>query len=297
MISLHTLRRHCFTAVPAQHSLLGTRLFSVSNPSRSAPSSNPETTPKRPHGIDPRWLTMMKCRIGRCMMFGLKPPQIQEAGEILQQIARDWRELIAGSEGYLTDETRRGLFQQSVAWGEMDSMGHVNNVTYSRYAETARVYYTRNFALHIDPARKKEWINLVSSKGIGLIVRSIKIDYKFPMTYPDKVTVYHKLVHDPASPEAPHHGFYLHAIILSEARQRPAARVYEDLVTYDYKAKQKITLPPFILEQFKSTWELQEQAKSLWKRLIVDIETRVRALETGSWDREDAVEDTGSAKK
>jgi hypothetical protein len=37
----------------------------------------------------------------------------------VQQIARDWRELIAGSEGYLTDATRRGLFRQSVAWGEM----------------------------------------------------------------------------------------------------------------------------------------------------------------------------------
>jgi hypothetical protein len=53
------------------------------------------------------------------MMFGLKPHQIQEAGEIVQQIAQDWRELIAGSEGYLTDATRRGLFRQSVAWGEM----------------------------------------------------------------------------------------------------------------------------------------------------------------------------------
>ncbi|GKZ70780.1 hypothetical protein AnigIFM50267_006446 [Aspergillus niger] len=170
-------------------------------------------------------------------MFGLKPPQIQEAGEILQQIARDWRELIAGSEGYLTDETRRGLFQQSVAWGEM------------------------------------------------------------PMTYPDKVTVYHKLVHDPTSPDAPRHGFYLHAMIVSEARQRPAARVSEDLVMYDYKAIKKAELPPFVMEQFKSTWDLQEQAKKYWQERILDIETRVRTLETESWDREDAVEDTGSAKQ
>lgn len=53
------------------------------------------------------------------MMFGLKPPQVEEAGNILQRIARDWRELIAGSEGYLTDEQRRGLYRQRVAWGEM----------------------------------------------------------------------------------------------------------------------------------------------------------------------------------
>jgi hypothetical protein len=62
---------------------------------------------------------MMKRRLGRCMMFGLQPAQVHEAGLILQQIARDWRELVAGSEGYLTDATRRGLFRHNVVWGEM----------------------------------------------------------------------------------------------------------------------------------------------------------------------------------
>ncbi|PYI12374.1 hypothetical protein BO78DRAFT_301112 [Aspergillus sclerotiicarbonarius CBS 121057] len=302
MMLLQTFRGRSLALVSAQNSLLNTRLFSISTALQNAPASDPGTTSKKPHGIDPRWLTITKRRIGRCMMFGLKPPQIQEAGEVLQQIANDWRELVAGSEGYLTDETRRGLFQQSVAWGEMSltfmstCLGHVNNVTYTRYAETARVYYTRNFAMHIDPAHKKEWINLVSSKGIGLILRSITIDYKFPMTYPDKVTVYHKLVHDPSSPKAPHHGFHLQAVIISEAHQRPAARVYEDNTMYDYKANKKTELPPFVFEQLKTTWKLQEQAKKFWQQRILDIETRVRTLETESWDREDAVEDTGSAK-
>lgn len=52
-------------------------------------------------------------------MFGLKPTQVDEAGKILQQLARDWRELIAGSEGFLTDEKRRSLYQHRVVWGEM----------------------------------------------------------------------------------------------------------------------------------------------------------------------------------
>jgi len=50
---------------------------------------------------------------------------------------------------------------------------------YVRYAETARVNFMRNFATHMDPANKKAWMNLVGSTGIGLILRSIKIDYKF----------------------------------------------------------------------------------------------------------------------
>lgn len=53
------------------------------------------------------------------MMFGLQPDQVQKAGSVLRQLARDWRELVAGSEGYLTDEKRRGLFRHNVVWGEM----------------------------------------------------------------------------------------------------------------------------------------------------------------------------------
>jgi hypothetical protein len=49
----------------------------------------------------------------------LQPAQVDVAGSILQQIARDWRELIAGSEGFLTGETRRSVFRHSVVWGEM----------------------------------------------------------------------------------------------------------------------------------------------------------------------------------
>lgn len=53
------------------------------------------------------------------MMFGLKPEQVEEAGLILKEIARDWRELIAGSEGFLTGKGRGGLHRQCVVWGEM----------------------------------------------------------------------------------------------------------------------------------------------------------------------------------
>jgi hypothetical protein len=52
-------------------------------------------------------------------MFGLRPEQTREAGSIVQEIAADWRELIAGSEGFLTSKDRRGLYRQDVVWGEM----------------------------------------------------------------------------------------------------------------------------------------------------------------------------------
>jgi hypothetical protein len=49
---------------------------------------------------------------------------------------------------------------------------------YNRYAESARVNWTRNFAA-ADPAHAKQWMELITPKSIGLILRSITTDYKF----------------------------------------------------------------------------------------------------------------------
>ena len=115
------------------------------------------------------------------------------------------------------------------------------------------------------------------------------------MTSPDKITVYHKLTHAPPGPDSPRSSFDLSVLILSEAHQRPAARCHEDITTYDYRLGKKAPLPPFMLEQFRNTWELQEEEKARWQGKAKEIESRVRELETGSWDRPDAVEDMGSA--
>lgn len=55
-------------------------------------------------------------------MFGMKPEQVDEASGILRDLAKDWRNLVAGSEGYLTGKGRVGLQSHSVVWGEQDTM-------------------------------------------------------------------------------------------------------------------------------------------------------------------------------
>lgn len=49
---------------------------------------------------------------------------------------------------------------------------------YNRYAESARVNWTVNFAAS-DAEHKREWLELMTPKKVGLILRSIKTDYKF----------------------------------------------------------------------------------------------------------------------
>lgn len=68
--------------------------------------------------LGPRWLSDLKKRIGRCINFGIDAEKMREAGVILACLAKDWRELVAGSEGFLTSPDRRGLYRQGVVWGE-----------------------------------------------------------------------------------------------------------------------------------------------------------------------------------
>lgn len=108
-----------------------------------------------------------------------------------------------------------------------------------------------------------------------------------PMTYPDHVTVYHRLG---TEPQEGTDTFIFHAIILSELHQRPAARCTEENVLYDYQKAKKTPLQPFMLSVLRETWKLQEQAKLHNSGRVKQLLTRVQQLEKNSWDREGAVE-------
>ncbi|MBY0311575.1 MAG: acyl-CoA thioesterase [Phycisphaerales bacterium] len=66
-----------------------------------------------------------------------------------------------------------------VAWGEMDALGHVNNIVYFRYMETARVAFIRALGWEIDPL----------AKGVGVILHSVQCRFRAPLSYPDTLMV------------------------------------------------------------------------------------------------------------
>ena len=47
--------------------------------------------------------------------------QVDEAVDILRIVAKDWRDLLAGSEGFLTGKGRAGFEGREVVWGDMVS--------------------------------------------------------------------------------------------------------------------------------------------------------------------------------
>lgn len=65
-----------------------------------------------------RWLSDIRSRVNKC-----KAAQDEEASDILRILSQEWRELLAGSEGFLVGKERAGLERHQVVWGEM--VGHV----------------------------------------------------------------------------------------------------------------------------------------------------------------------------
>lgn len=114
------------------------------------------------------------------------------------------------------------------------------------------------------------------------------------MTWPDRVSVYHKLR---AAPSDGTESFILDVLMLSSQHQRVAARCVEDIVVYDYRRGAKTPLPDFMLDAFRKTVSLQENAQRRNEAAIRDLLQRVERLEKASWDRADAVEDMGSSTR
>ena len=97
------------------------RLTCLSKPLQRFFSASPHSGPESsfPDTLSARWLPDLKSRIGKCITFGLRPTQTDEAGAILRVLASDWRTLLAGSEGFLVGRGRAGLERHKVVWGDM----------------------------------------------------------------------------------------------------------------------------------------------------------------------------------
>jgi acyl-CoA thioester hydrolase len=72
------------------------------------------------------------------------------------------------------------LLQQSlvpIRWGDMDAMGHVNNIIYLQYCEQCRVDWKTRLGGLLDSSRQ------------GMIVKKASMTYHRPLVYPGTVEV------------------------------------------------------------------------------------------------------------
>ncbi|EXV04490.1 4-hydroxybenzoyl-CoA thioesterase (4HBT) [Metarhizium robertsii] len=226
--------------------------------------------------LNPRWFTDLRGRIKACLAANPQGEEGTRLNKHLEYVDDNWLELSAGREGFLTDERWRGLNKFGVAWGDMDSMGHVNNIMYNRYAESGRVNWVTSFAAHAPPEQRQQWVDIMSPRGIGLILKSIKTDYKLPVEYPDKITVIHKLAQRPTYSSD---SIFLDAVIYSEAHRRVAARCFEDIAVYDYRAGKRATLKGFMVDELQKIYDLQERGRKQVDDKVDELERDIKVME------------------
>lgn len=261
-----------YAAIRAMRPLL-TRSF-MTSARLSAATPPPQASENG--AINPRWLSELQGRLTKSLSLKLAPEKAETVKDRLAYLDKNWLMLSAGREGFLAEPERRGVDGHAIQWGDMDLMGHVNNVIYNRFAESGRVNWTRKLAQFTDPKYEQEWFDLMTPKGIGLILASIRTDFKFPMTFPDRITVLHKLV---SKPDYSSDRFYLDVVVYSEQQRRPAAKCFEDIVVYDYKAAKKAPLKPFMVDELRATFDLQQQRKQDTEKKIAELHEFVEQVE------------------
>ncbi|MCX6164879.1 MAG: acyl-CoA thioesterase [Ignavibacteriae bacterium] len=124
--------------------------------------------------------------------------------------------------------------QLPVEWGDVDVYGHINNVTYFRYFQEARVEYYKKVGIRID----------VAGNEIGAVLKSISSKFIVPLDYPDIVTIGAKVTSIVDSEITMEH------YVLSE--KKGLVTIGESvLVIYDFKLQKKLDVPQNILTEIE----------------------------------------------
>lgn len=116
----------------------------------------------------------------------------------------------------------------SVQWGDQDALGHVNNLIYLRWAETARVEYITRVGLWQFSAPEK----------IGPILASISCNFLRPVTYPDTIYVGARITSIGNSSMRMAHR------IVSASQGEVAAELDSTLVLLNYDTAKSVTVSP-----------------------------------------------------
>lgn len=119
------------------------------------------------------------------------------------------------------------VVETDVRWGDMDAFNHVNNVAYLRYFESGRIAYFEALEL----------ADFFGSGGVGPILADTSCRYKFPLTYPDRVSI------GVRSEDLREDRFTQQYIIVSQRHARVAATGDGTIVTFDYTAGRKSPIP------------------------------------------------------
>ena len=123
-----------------------------------------------------------------------------------------------------------------VAWGEMDAFGHVNNVTYFRYFESARIEYFRTIGF-LEGGTQPD--------GIGPILAHTECRFRIPLTWPAMLRVTARVGDLQAD------RFVMRYAVFEEATGNLAAEGTGRIVAFDYARAEKAPVPDSVAARIR----------------------------------------------
>jgi len=115
---------------------------------------------------------------------------------------------------------------QPVQWGEQDGFGHVNNMHFIRWFESARIAYLIKCEVEL------------TNHGIGPILAAVKCNYLKQVNYPDNVIVGARVTRIGRSSMTIEHQLW------SEQLQAVAAEGDSTVVMFDYETQTSFEISP-----------------------------------------------------
>ena len=121
-------------------------------------------------------------------------------------------------------ESHAQIFPIRIDWGDLDLLGHVNNIAISRYFQAARVEYCANIGMKVFPGMPT-----------GPILAASRIQFTAQLYFPGDVRILTRCKKAGSTSVVLEHALY--------SDKGTLAAVSEDVVVrYDFKAKTKIPL-------------------------------------------------------
>jgi len=124
-----------------------------------------------------------------------------------------------------------------VAWGEMDAFGHVNNIVYFRYFETARIAYFE----------KLDVPEFLERDPIGPILAETTCRFRTALSFPDTVSIGARVM------SIGEDRFVMHYAVFSRKLGRIAAEGEGTMVCYDYRENRKAPVPEKLRQRIEET--------------------------------------------
>lgn len=123
-----------------------------------------------------------------------------------------------------------------VQWGDQDAFGHVNNVVYFRWFESARIAYIRDAGIEYAEG----------GTGVGPILATINCHYRRQLNFPDTVHVGARIGGLGRTSMTVHHA------VFSEVQQQLVADGDSVVVLFDYEAGRPVRIPDELRRQIET---------------------------------------------